>query len=176
MNPAAAVLCLVVAVGTAAAAGHPPSCPETITGSDLVLQHAYAEFKRSVESSPLLRYLGRPLSCDARADGGAVRLVYESPTGARLEALRDPALELTELRLSEKVLSGPTALALLQRTERWAFGVKGCAIAWTRPSAREARPSPGRQELVYQGEACNCQARLVEEGGVLTGVIFRSAC
>ena len=171
-----AVLSLAVAAGASGAAVTLPSCPETISASDPALQRTYAEFKRSVESSPLARRLGRPVSCDARADGGAIRLTYESPTGAKLEAHRDPAIEFTEQRLSEKGMSRQAAVALLQRTERWAFGDKGCAIAWKKRPAIEPDPTRGTRELVYRGDACNCQARLVYAGNVLTGLVFRSAC
>lgn len=170
------VLSLAVATGASGAAVNLPSCPETISASDPALQRTYAEFKRSVESSPLARRLGRPVSCDARADGGAIRLTYASPTGAKLEAHRDPAIEFTEQRLSENGMSEQAAAALLQHTERWAFGDKGCSIAWTKPPTREAGPTPGARELVYRGDECNCQARLVYDGNVLTGLVFRSAC
>ena len=93
--------------------------------------------------SPLARRLGRPVSCDARADSGAIRLTYESPTGAKLEAHRDPAIEFTEQRLSETGMSGQTAVALLQRTERWAFGDQGCSIAWKKPPGKGSRAHPG---------------------------------
>ena len=173
-----AVLSLAVAASASGAAVKVQSCPETISASDPELQRTYAEFKRSVESSPLAGHLGRTVSCDARADDGAIRLTYESPTGAKLEAHRDPALEFTEQRLSEKGLSRQAALALLQRTERWAFGDKGCSIAWKKRPAMEADTDPGTRtrEYVYRGEDCNCQAHLVYDGNVLTGLVFRSAC
>jgi hypothetical protein len=176
------VLSLAVVAGASAAAGASGagvklrSCPETISASDPELQRTYAEFKRSVESSPLAGHLGRPVSCDARADGGAIRLTYESPTGAKLEAHRDPALEFTEQRLSEKGMSRPAALALLQRTERWAFGDKGCSIAWKKRPAMEADATRGTREYAYRGDDCNCQARLVYGGKVLRWLVFRSAC
>ncbi len=166
-----AVLSLAVAVGASEAV---PSCPATISGVDPGLQRVYAEFKRSMESSPLAWRLGRPVSCEARADGSAIHLTYASPTGARLEAHRDPAIEFTEQRLSEKGMSTPVAVALLQRTERWAFGDKGCSIAWTHRAESEA--TPGGREIVYRGHDCNCQARVLYVGHAVTAVIFRSAC
>ena len=171
-----AVLSLAVAAGASGAAAKLRSCPETISESNPELQRTYAEFKRSIESSPLVGHLGRTVSCDARADDGAIRLTYESPTGAKLEAHRDQAIEFTEQRLSDNGLSRQAALALLQRTERWAFGDKGCSIAWKKRPALEADTTRGSRELVYRGEACNCQARLVYGGNVVTGLVFRSAC
>ena len=171
-----AVLWLAVAAGASEAAVNRSSCPETISAADPALQRTYAQFKRSVESSPLARRLGRPVSCEARADGGAIQLTYESSAGAKLVAHRDPAIEFTEQRLSERGMTRPAAVALLQRTERWAFGDKGCSIAWTKPPEGGAAASRGRRELVYRGEDCNCQARLVYAGTTLTGVAFLSAC
>lgn len=170
------LLFLSAAAGATASPGKPSSCPATLGASDPTLQRAYAELKRSVESSPLARHLGRPVSCAARVDDGAIRLTYESPTGARLETYRDPTIELTEQRLSEKHLSRSTAVALLQRTERWAFGDKGCGIAWNASPTSEVGPAPSRRGLVYGGGECNCQARLEYDDGVLTETVFRSAC
>jgi hypothetical protein len=170
------VIFLSAAARTTASPGNPSSCPATLGASAHTLQQVYAELKRSLESSPLARYLGRPVSCAVRVDDGAIRLTYESPTGARLETHRDPTIELTEQRLSEKGLSRPTVLALLQRTERWAFGDKGCGIAWNASPTSEVGPAPGRRGLVYGGGGCNCQARLEYDDGALTEAVFRSAC
>ena len=179
MRPGAAwpiaVLSLAVA-SVAPAAVKPSACPATISAADPALQRTYVEFKRSVESSPLARRLGRAVSCEARADGGAIQLTYASSTGATLVAHRDPALESTEQRLSERGLTKEAAVTLLRRTERWAFGDKGCAIAWTKPPEDVAATGRGRRELVYRGEDCNCQARLVYGGNTPPEAIFRSAC
>lgn len=169
-------LALVIAAGAAEAAVPRSPCPEAVATADPDLQRAYGEFRRSVQSSPLVRHLGRPVACAARVDGGAIHLTYESPSGARLEAQRDPAIEFTEQRLSERGVSRAAALALLRRTERWAFGDRGCAIAWKAAPEKEAGPAPGHRALVYRGQECSCQARLVYRDAVLTGVIFRSAC
>ncbi len=161
------LLVLGAAAGATASPGNPSSYPATLGASDPTLQQAYAA---------LARHLGRPVSCAARVVDGAIRLTYESPTGARLETYRDPTIELTEQRPSEKDLSRSTAVALLQRTERWAFGDKGCGIAWNAAPTSEVGPAPGRRGLVYGGGECNCQARLEYEDAVLTETVFRSAC
>ena len=56
-----AVLSLAVAASASGAAVKVQSCPETISASDPELQRTYAEFKRSVESSPLAGHLGAHL-------------------------------------------------------------------------------------------------------------------
>jgi hypothetical protein len=152
------------------------SCPETLSTSDLPLQQSYAEFKRTIESSPFARHLSQPLSCKARVDDGSIRLVYESGKGDKLEAQRERAIEATETRLTSRGLSEDAGLALLQRTEQWAFGEKGCSIAWKKAPDKEAGPTPNSRELVYRGDDCNCQGRLVYTGNTLSSLIFRSAC
>jgi hypothetical protein len=180
MRWGAAASIAVVALAVAACAPDPgvkpPSCPGTISTPDPALQRNYAEFKRSVESSPLARQLAEPIACRARTDDGRIQLNYESARGGRLEARRDPAIESTEQRLSLAGLSEPAALALLQRTEQWAFGDEGCSIAWKNSPEKEAGAAPDSREEIYRGEGCNCQARLVYRGEVLTALIFRSAC
>jgi hypothetical protein len=171
-----AVLSIAIAAGASAAEVSAPSCPPAVSATDPALQRAYAEFRRSVDSSPFARYPGRRASCSARVEGGSIRLEYVFMNGARLDAKRDPAIEYTEQRLDVTGLAQKTALALLQRTERWAFGEKGCGISWKISPERENGSAPGRREVVYRGEACNCQGRLVFSGEVLTGLIFRSAC
>jgi hypothetical protein len=123
----------VLSIGATAgpSGGNQPNVvPETITTTDPALQRSYADFKRSLELSPLVRLLGRPVSCAVSVDDGSIRLGYVSSEGAKLEAQHDPAIEFTEQRLTASGLSRKTAVAVLQRTERWAFGDKGCSIAW----------------------------------------------
>lgn len=151
-------------------------CPETISTSDLTLQQSYAEFKRTIESSPFARHLDQPLACEARVDDGSIRLVYESRKGDKLEAHRERAIEATEARLTSRGLSENTGLALLLQTEHWAFGEKGCSIAWQKAPDREAGPTPDSRELVYRGDGCSCQGRLVYSGNTLISLSFRSAC
>jgi hypothetical protein len=111
-----------------------------------------------------------------RAEGDSVWLEYAYAKGGRLEAHRDSAIELTELRLTKAGLSRTAALALLQRAERWAFGAKGCGIPWNKPPAREPGATPGSHDLAYHGADCNCQARLEYNGTAMTGLVFRSSC
>jgi hypothetical protein len=167
----------MVSVAVAAgASGTPPSCPSTIAAADPEVQRAYTAFRRSVEASPLAWRLGRPVACAAKVEGSAIHLTYTSPVSAMLEAQRDPAIELTEQHYIERGLSQEVAVSLLQRTERWAFGARGCGIGWTQPTETEPGPTPGDRALVYRGRDCNCQGRVLYAGVTVTGVIFRSAC
>jgi hypothetical protein len=174
------LLALVLTIAIPACAGEPvtgaSSCPRTISASAPALQQQYAEFRQSIESAPFARGLGPPLACSVRGEGDSVWLEYTYAKGARLEAHRDSAIELTELRLTRAGLSRKAARALLQRAERWAFGAKGCGIPWNKPPAREPGATPESHDLAYRGADCSCQARLEYNGTALTGLVFRSAC
>jgi len=169
------VLLLLVLTGCGPGGGA-ASCPATLTPTDAALQGAYTEFRQMLESGPLAAALGPAVSCRARAENGAVRLEYRFAQGARLEAQRDPAIELSEQRVSGARLSREAALALLQGLEQQAFGQAGCEIAWSQPSATETAPASDSGALVYRGAVCNCQGRLEYSGALVTGVLFRSAC
>jgi len=171
-----AVLSIGIAAMASGAGTSPTSCPEAISTSDPALQQRYVDFKRSLELSPLVSQLGQRVSCTAHLDDGSIRLEYVSSKGAKLEARHDPAIEFTEQRLSTTGLSRKTGEALLQRTERWAFGDIGCSIAWKKSPTREAGLTTDSYELAYRGDVCNCQGRLVHTRNALTGLVFRSAC
>jgi hypothetical protein len=140
------------------------------------LQRTYVEFRQMLESGPAARLLGPAISCRAREEEGALRLEYEFAGGAKLEAHRDSAIELTAQRLTGAGLSPEGGLALLQRMEQQAFGQAGCDIAWQDPPAQEPGLAPGSSVLVYRGAVCNCQARLELAGGRAAALEFRSAC
>jgi hypothetical protein len=150
-------------------------CPST-ADADPSLQRQYVEFKQSVESGPLLRSLGQPTSCTTRIEAGSIWVTYEFPNQGKLQAHRDPRIELTEQELTQPGLSQQTALTLLRRTERWAFGSKGCRISWGKQPSRHPGAASNTFELAYRGEVCNCQGRLLYVGDRLAGVSFRSAC
>jgi hypothetical protein len=124
----------------------------------------------------MIRRAGRPDSCEARSEGSSLWLKYTFAKGGELEAHRDAAIELTEQHLTKAGLSKTTALALLKRTERWAFGKNGCGIAWKKSPTKETGATPESYELAYRGDDCNCQSRLVYRKQRLIGVGFRSAC
>lgn len=169
------VLLLLLILGCEPGGG--AACPAKLTTPDAAaLQGTYLQFRQTLESGPVAAALGPAVSCRARAENGALRLEYQFAQGARLEAQRDPAIELSEQRLSGARLSREAALALLQGLERQAFGQAGCEIAWSQAPAKEAAPAADSGAFVYRGAVCNCQARLEYSGALVSGVLFRSAC
>lgn len=176
VNLLIASLSVVIPACAAGVGADSSSCPAVLSAADPALRRAYVEFRQSIEAGPIVGALGRPSTCRARVDNGTVRLEYAFAEGATLEAHRDPAIEFTEQRLTKRGLARTTALALLQRTEQWAFGGKGCNIPWMQPPTEESGAAPDAKDLTYRGDVCNCQGRLEFTGGVLMGLVFRSAC
>lgn len=171
-----AILFTAVPAAAAEAPAGRAQCPQAIGAGDSALQQGYVEFQRRIEAGPFFARFGRPVSCQARAEGDSISLMYEFPNGTTLEARRDPAIEHTEVHLARTRLSKQAALTFLRRTERWFFGGQRCGIAWTKPPSIEAGATPDRKDRVYRGDACNCQGRLEYTGAVITGLVFRSAC
>jgi hypothetical protein len=143
-------------------------------------QSAEAALRRQVEASPffalLVERLGLPKHCVRDVVAGAARLTYEFGADGRLEVRSDPRIELSHQRLSLGTLSEKEALAVLQKTEAVAFGRGGCGISWTSAPAHEGAGGSPERQMVYRGDVCNCQARLVYRQARLAQIEFRTAC
>jgi len=140
---------------------------------------AFREFQAQVESGPFYRELagkaGKSEACAIRRDGDTIKLTYTFAEEGRLEATVNPAIEFAEQRASMRSIIEQRALALLHDAEKHAFGADGCGIEWKEPE-KEVTDAPGSSAVVYRGDACNCQAREVFEGGRITAIVQRSAC
>jgi hypothetical protein len=128
-----------------------------------------------LKSSSLFRELARrfgPLtSCSLQPQGGKTRLVYVFGKRARFVVVTDPAIEYSEQQATFKPMKDESALALLKQAEIDAYGTKGCGIAWDQP-----RVEPGKGEMVYTGDVCNCQARVTRTKKGVVGLLLKSAC
>lgn len=155
-------------------------CPAKLPEATLSLQRLYKAFKQSIEAGPffttLVRKLGRPANCVAETEDGAVRLSYTFARGGALHAERDPAIEFTEQRMTVRGLDGRQALALLRAVEKRTMGQNGCGITWHEPPTQEADSAEGTHEVIYGGEVCNCQGRLVYHKNAIVGLVFKSTC
>lgn len=155
-------------------------CPGALSGAPQALEAEYPAFKRQVEAGPFYRLLtarlGSPKLCLRDVTAGALRLVYEFRDGGRLEARTDPRIGLSDQRLALHGLSQGDARTVLQETERDAFGQDGCGIPWTSSPARDRSDGSDTAELVYRGDLCNCQARMVYRQSRLVRLVFRTAC
>jgi hypothetical protein len=123
----------------------------------------------------LLRF-GKPLTCNVDVQDGKMSLTYVFRLGAQLIAKTDPKVEFSEQTVKLIHLETGKAIALLKRTERDAYHPNGCGISWTRGEDKSTASSSDSREVVYRGETCNCQARLVYKGRYVVTLVLRSAC
>jgi hypothetical protein len=148
-------------------------------------QGGVREFERQVKLGPfykeLTRRFGTPEVCKTTLDDGNINLSFAYHGGARLNAKMDSRIEFTEQRvqlsgMSAKTWSEKTGIALLKLAETNAFGTHGCGIVWEAPAETIAGERAGSHETVYRGDTCNCQARVIYEGGSVVGLVLSSAC
>jgi hypothetical protein len=52
----------------------------------------------------------------------------------------------------------------------------GCGISWTKGEEDPPADAAGKREVVYRGDTCNCQGRLIYQGDAVAGLVLRSAC
>ena len=184
--PALAALCALGACTPVAPQASAAVTPETLacsgdlSGASTALQNQYPSFKQRIETGPLYRTLvlriGPPYDCQRTSASGALHLSYSFAKGATLTAQIDPRIEFFEQRLDFVAFTEQEAKALLQEEEKHAFGTKGCGIAWQESDAEETPISDGAREVIYRGDVCNCQARILSKGGKVSAMILRSAC
>jgi hypothetical protein len=158
----------------------PPVCAGDLSKASAQLQKAYPAFQRRIEAGSfyhaLERRLGPPRSCARSLQAGALSLTYEFPRSGALLAQIDPRIEFSEQRVKLQGLEENEAKSLLQAAETNAFGATGCGLNWEQPTTEEPGTFGGSSEVVYRGDACNCQVRVVYDDGKVIGLVLRSAC
>lgn len=123
----------------------------------------------------LLLHFGKPLTCSVDVQNGGTNLTYTFRRGVQLIAQTDPKIEFTEQRIELIHMDTAKAIALLKRAELDAYRPGGCGISWT--SGQEESPgAASRREIVYRGDTCNCQARLIYKDNYVVMLVLRSAC
>ena len=154
-----------------------PDSSAGVTPSDRKQVH---DFQEQVKSGPffkeLVARLGKPVACKTAVQDGAISLVYSFRKNGRLVSRISPGIEATEQSLHLQTISRKKAIALLKESERHSFGQGGCGITWNRPAEDTPGDQTGSHELVYRGEACNCQGRVLYSKGQIVGLVLRSAC
>lgn len=116
---------------------------------------------------------GNPLSCLAEVQQEKTTLTYTFPGDAQLIATIAPKIESSEQTIKLVHLETDVAIALLKRAETDAYPPDGCGISWTQG---EQESTAGSREMVYRGDTCNCQARLIYKGAYVVTLVLRSAC
>jgi hypothetical protein len=138
------------------------------------------EFQQRVSTGPFFRELvrrnGAPNSCSVEVNGSNLTLIYGFRRKARLEARANASIEYFQQRMQVQGLEEPQAMELLKKNEIDAFGAQGCGIDWQRQSEESPGAEPGTREVVYRGDTCNCQGRLVYNGNALVALVSSSAC
>ena len=181
----AAVGLLMACVPPAAQGGAAPGATALVCAGDISeaspnVRKEYDSFKRRVETGPFYRALGQrlgsPRSCRHSVQSGGLRLAYSFPSNGTLVVQIDPRIEFSEERLNLRGLTETDAKALLQAGEAATFGAQGCGILWQRPAIEGPATVDGSREVVYRGDVCNCQARVVYNGVTVMALILRSAC
>src|SRR5262245_576525 len=159
-------------------AAAPDLCPRTLAPGE-PLQKEYGELRQSVERgslyAALVKRFGAAYSCSAKVEDRAVVLSYGFKGGASLVVKRDASIELSEQRVTASGLDRGRAVELLRYAERDAFS-DGCGISWHAAPVSEPGVPPDGRDLVYRGDVCNCQGRVLMRGDTLVAIVFRSAC
>jgi hypothetical protein len=164
----------------ATAKAGPPICTGDLSQASADLQKAYWPLQRRIEVGPFYRALeqrlGPPRSCARSIQAGALRLAYEFPRNGALVVQVDPRIEFSEQRVKIQGLEEDEANSLLRAAESNAFGATGCGLNWEKPVTEGPGTFGGSTEIVYRGDACNCQARIGYDGEKVIGLLLRSAC
>jgi hypothetical protein len=183
---ALAILGLLTACGSgvkqadAQSKATPLVCTGSLSQASAELQEAYPSFQRRVEDGPLYQALqqrlGPPRGCVRSVQAEGLRVAYKFSHSGALVARIDPRSEFSEQRVNLKGLDETEAKSLLQAAETNTFGTTGCGIAWDQPVTEKRGTFGGSHEVVYRGDACNCQARVAYDGAKVIGLVLRSAC
>jgi hypothetical protein len=151
-----------------------------LTAALAARQKDVRDLLQRVEAGPfykeLLRRKGKPESCEVVLDGDKITLSYAFRGKARLDAEVNPDIEFSRQGMQVRGISERKGLALLKETEKNFVGRNGCGVNWNRPAEELSGEQAGSRELVYRGDVCNCQARVIYEGGSVAALIFSSAC
>ena len=171
----AAVLLLPFVLAHAAEGPCPaPAGSETTQNTDL---QALQEHTRSGPFyRELMRRFGKPLSCKFDSANGNLALTYTFRSKAQLVAKTNPGIEYNEQRLEVSGMSGEKAKALLKAAEKEAYKPDACGIAWDKPDSDGPGEAAGTREVIYRGDTCNCQARVIYRKKCVVTLILRSAC
>jgi len=124
----------------------------------------------------LLRKFGSPKSCNAKLDGETITLSYAFRNHAHLEARASSSIEYSQQRVDFRGLNTEQAKALLRAAESDSFGLSGCGMDWDKPETDSTGKQPGSHAVVFRGDSCNCQGRVLYEGNSVVALILSNSC
>jgi hypothetical protein len=154
-----------------------PVVPEDVPASR---QKEVQQFRDRVEAGPLykelLRRVGKPGACKTHLEGETITLSCVFPSEMRLEARANTKIEFSEQRVELPGVNKREALTLLKESEKESFGRDSCGVHWNRPVEKPSPDSAGTREVVYRGDICNCQGRVIYKNSSIVALVWRSAC
>ena len=175
------VTAALVFVASSLAQSKGSQCPADLSaGAPADKKNQVRAFQQVLTAGPfykeLSRRAGKPRACDVALDERGIRLSYSFRGNASLVSQVSAGSESTDQRMQVPSITAKAAMALLKRAEKDAFGQDGCGIAWDHAAEELRGKTAGSREVVYRGDACNCQARLVYAGKSIVALVVRSAC
>jgi hypothetical protein len=152
----------------------------SLAGTSESRQKEAAEFRQRVEASSfysaVVQQAGKAQSCRIELAAQNISISYKFRGNASLEATIDPSIEYSNQRLQLGGISSKKAVALLKEEEADSFGHSGCGIRWNHPARQSSGAGGGLVEVVYRGDICNCQARVVYDGNSVVALVLSSTC
>jgi hypothetical protein len=143
-------------------------------------QKQVRDLEKRVEAGPfykrMVQLLGKAQSCNVKQDGDSIALSYAFRNDARLDAQANSTIESSLQRAEFRGLNREKALALLKKGESDSYGKDGCGIDWNKPEDQSMEDPPGSRAMVFRGDSCNCQARIVYQGDSVVALVLSSAC
>jgi hypothetical protein len=176
------VLFLVpAAVGASSVEGQVTQCSSDPSAQvSASRQKEVRDFQGRIESGPffkeLLRRFRKLERCEIGLEDAGIRLSYVFGENARLDARANPVIEFSEQNMQLQGIKENSAVSLLKKTEKESFGGGGCGIKWDHPIEDSSKGLPRSRDIVYRGDICNCQGRVIHMGNRVVALVFRSAC
>jgi hypothetical protein len=154
--------------------------PRELAGVTESRQKQARDLEQRVAHGPfykeLQRKFGNPKGCDVKLDGETMTLSYAFRKHGRLQARMNPGIEYSEQRADFRGLNKERAMNLLKAAEANSFGPQGCGINWNTPEEDASGSHPGIHALVFRGDSCNCQGRVLFDDGAVVGVALSNSC
>lgn len=124
----------------------------------------------------LLHKFGNPKHCELKMDGDSITLSYTFRNHGRLEARVSPSIEYAEQRADLRGLSSERALSVLKAAEEDSFHHAGCGMDWSKPEVVATEKPAGSHAVVFRGDSCNCQGRVLYQGNSVVGMVLSHSC
>ncbi len=124
----------------------------------------------------LLHKFGTPKHCELKTDGDTITISYTFRNHGRLKARVSPSIEYAEQRADLPGLSSERARSLLKAAEEDSFHPAGCGMDWSKPEVVATEKPPGSHAVVFRGDSCNCQGRVLYQDNSVVGIVLSHSC